>query len=484
MINGRPQISVCIPTFNRASYLPAALDSVLQQTRQDFEIIVFDDASTDGTPELMASIRDDRVRYFRQPQNAGIARNRNCCLEAARGEYIAWLDSDDLYFPHMLATQSAVLDQHPEVGLVFGGFEVMDADGKRLPDWAAPFNSDAIQRGLDAFAELVMCNHISTPTVMLRRECYERVGHYAVELGNFSEDWEMWLRIALHFDMAYTARPLASIRWHEQSTTFATARAGRWTDSELTTLRRVFSQYPERIPNLEGVQRRARAAIATRALFRSGKLRLSGHRRMALAEIVQALGAAPWLRRNVHSWLLLAAVAVGRESAEFRHSKIVLNQLYADIAGSRYGESIRKQVTWNAEWDRVLRAVAKTVRRLVPRSAAVALVDKWDPTLLGLCRRKGWHFPDMELSPGGYPKDSEAAIDHLEQLIHRGARYLVFPNASFWWLEHYGAFREHLDATHRRLWADDDCIVFQLHHRLPRLSEFSSSAMALGGRRT
>ena len=144
----------------------------------------------------------------------------------------------------------------------------------------------------------------------------------------------------------------------------------------------------------------------------------------------------------------------------------MLNQLYAQLVGTRYGESIRKPATWNPEWERVLFEVARTVRRLVPRTAPVALVDKWDPTLLALCRRKGWHFPDLELSPGGYPSDSDGAIAHLKQLMSRGAAYLVFPSASFWWLDYYQGFRQHLDSCHRRLWTDDQCIVYQLLNEL------------------
>ena len=457
-----PKISVCIPTYNRASYLRAALDSVFRQTRQDFEIIVFDDASTDGTQELVASIPDDRLRYFCQTQNAGIARNRNSCLEVVRGQYVAWLDSDDLYLPQMLATQSSVLDQHPKVGLVHGGFEVIDADDKRITDWETPFKEDTIEAGRDAFSELVLCNYITSPTVMVRLACYERVGPYAVELGNFSEDWEMWLRIALHHDLAFTAESVASYRWHDQSISAATARAGHWTRGELCTLQRIFLQYAREIPVAKMLQRRARAAVAAKALFRSGEARLRGQRQMALAEVVRAFGAAPWLLRSPHSWLLAVAVAACREAAEYRHSKVLLNQLYTQLAGTRYGESIRKQVTWNPEWERVLCEVARTVQRLVPRTALVALVDKWDPTLLGLCRRKGWHFPDLELSPGGYPSNSDGAIAHLQQLMSLGATYLVFPSASFWWLDYYAGFRQHLDDCHRRLWSDDQCVVYQL----------------------
>jgi hypothetical protein len=119
-------------------------------------------------------------------------------------------------------------------------------------------------------------------------------------------------------------------------------------------------------------------------------------------------------------------------------------------------------VNQNPEWELQLRGVARSVRRVVPRGARIAVVDKWDPTLLHLCRREGWHFPDLELSPGGYPKDSEGAISHLRQLMDRGAHYLVLPEAYRWWLDHYAGFREHLDGRHRQVSADPNCIIYEL----------------------
>jgi glycosyltransferase involved in cell wall biosynthesis len=212
-----PKISVCIPTYNQARYLRQALDSVLRQTLQDFEIIVYDDASTDDTQQVIAGVADARLRYFRQPYNVGEARNRNSCVAVARGQYIAWLDSDDLYHPDMLAVQSAVLDRHPNVGLAHGAYEVIDGEGRRLPDWPLPFKCNVIEPGKDAFRELILSNYVNGTTVMMHRDCYKRVGPYRWHMGRSSTDWEMWLRIALHADLGYTASTLAQYRQHSNS---------------------------------------------------------------------------------------------------------------------------------------------------------------------------------------------------------------------------------------------------------------------------
>lgn len=119
--------SVVIPSYNRGAMVTAAVESVLAQTMEDVEIIVVDDGSTDDTARLLAPYRD-RIVYIRT-DNRGIARARNTGMQAARGDYIAWLDDDDLYRPYKLALQCGLLDQHPEVGMVYTEFSGFDDDG-------------------------------------------------------------------------------------------------------------------------------------------------------------------------------------------------------------------------------------------------------------------------------------------------------------------------------------------------------------------
>lgn len=111
-----PRVSVLIPTWNREKYLGEAVESVLNQTYRDFEVVVVDDGSTDGTEDLVR--RFGRVRYVWQP-HSGIPAARNRALAEARGEFVAWLDSDDLYVPDKLEKQVAYLDAHPECEIVF-----------------------------------------------------------------------------------------------------------------------------------------------------------------------------------------------------------------------------------------------------------------------------------------------------------------------------------------------------------------------------
>lgn len=458
----RPKISVCIPTYNRATYLRAALNSVFEQSMQDFEVIVYDDASFDDTVDVIKDFPDQRLRYFRQSHNVGIAQNRNSCLSEVRGDYIAWLDSDDLYLPEMLSRQAAVLDKHPNVGLVHGAFHVIDGEGKPLPSWPRPFEKDTIEESVDAFRELALCNYINSSTVMVRRGAYDSAGRYSVELANFCEDLEMWLRIGLHYDIAFTARPVAACRWHNDRATTTASRQQSCTRFERLVVHRVFFDHSAEIANRRRLKRRADAAIAARGLLRSGDASLRGRRKASVIEVVQAVRAAPWLLEIPRTWQMIWAISTRREMQVYLHSRALLKQLYKELKESRYGAYIGAQIDRDPDWDNQLQQIANIIRSHIPSESPIAVVDKWDPTLLALSRRSGWHFPDLELSPSGYPANSNEAISHLQKLIDRGAEYLIFPNAYRWWLEFYSDFHDHLENAHRRVFSDAICTIYEL----------------------
>lgn len=457
-----PKISVCIPTYNRAAFVREAIESVLRQTRQDFEIIVFDDASTDATPEVVGQVDDDRVRYFRQERNVGVSANRNSCLAVARGEYIAWLDSDDVYLPHMLEAQSAVLDGHPGVGMVHGAFEVVDESGRRLPDWPRPFEDDVVEPGLAAFRELILSNEVATPTVMTRRDCQQRVGPYSNRLRTSGEDWDVWLRIALISDVAYTASPVAQVRCHPGSLSAASVSNGKRLRCDVRVVRGVFRSERRRIPEASEVEERAHAAMAAKALIQAGDACSRGETGVALRAAITACNVYPALAADPRSELLLCSIAAEDEYTHYRLRKELLELLHRRLADTRFGERIRKLALVDHDWQQALHAIAAVVREVVPEEVPIAVIDKWDPTLLHLSQRSGRHFPDLHLLPDGYPADDATAVAHLEQLRRLGMRYLVIPAAAFWWLEHYKGFAAHLNATCARVWHDDRCILFSL----------------------
>lgn len=457
----RPGVSVCVPVHNRAGLLQQALESVLAQTFEDFEVIVSDDASSEDIRQVVAALGDSRLRYVRQPQNVGIARNRNRCLASARGHYIAWLDSDDLYKPEMLATQSAVLDKNETVGLVHGAFEVIDESGSRLRDWPQLHTEDRVESGNEAFRELALTNWVSAPTVLVRRECYDRLGFYSPRFTQSGEDWDMWLRIALRFDVAYTAAPVARYRHHECSSSAASQADGIRLRNDRAIIEKMWSSQKHRIPNQAGLWEKATAALAVKTLHFATEQFAAGGFERAFQTTLHAIRMCRTLLPQRASWQLLLSVLRRHEYAQYCCHKALLNVLAGVLEGTRFGERVRRMSYTEPEWDEKRRRIASIIRDVVPPGKRVAAVDKHDPTFLHLSQRSGWHFPDHGLLPG-YPRNSEAAITHLKDLRQRGANFLVFPSAAFWWLDHYSAFRQHLYESYPCSWSDEDCIIFQL----------------------
>jgi glycosyltransferase involved in cell wall biosynthesis len=202
-----PLVSVVIPTFNQASYLREAIDSVLGQTWVERECIVVDDGSTDGTAEIIASY-GERIVALRQP-NRGAANALNAGIRAARGELICWLSSDDAYLPEKLERQVAGLRARPDAGLCCTGWETMDAAGQVLkqyqePNWVHP----------DQLVSIFWRNPINGTTVMVPRRVLEAVGPFDEEL-RADVDGDMWLRIAARWPIVTVPGILARYRVHD-----------------------------------------------------------------------------------------------------------------------------------------------------------------------------------------------------------------------------------------------------------------------------
>ncbi|MCS7272645.1 MAG: glycosyltransferase [Fimbriimonadales bacterium] len=205
-----PRVSVLIPSYNHARFLPATLQSVFDQTYTDYEIVVVDDGSTDGSVELLRSY-GDRIRLFTQ-QNRGTYPTLNRCVAESRGEYLAILNSDDLWAPTKLEKQVAFLDAHPQVGLVHTGGHFIDAEGRILSNNPLGFPWPRTPTG-NIIELLVRYNRIVPSSAVLRRECFERVGGFREDLYGLG-DWEMWLRVALEYDIGYIDEPLTLYRVH------------------------------------------------------------------------------------------------------------------------------------------------------------------------------------------------------------------------------------------------------------------------------
>jgi glycosyltransferase involved in cell wall biosynthesis len=217
----KPAVSVIIPTFNRATLLPAAIGSVLAQSYKDYEIIIVDDGSQDATREALEDlIQAGRICYVYQ-ENRGESAARNRGTQLAAGEYLLYLDSDDLLLPDTLARQVACLDARPEVGLVHGGYVKFDNAGNDLGYRdTTRFSGRLYPRILLEWGILM-----AVPTVMVRAALITEVGGFDESLRQ-AADLDMWRRLARRTRFEVLPGPLARIRVHDHGVSADKSRAG------------------------------------------------------------------------------------------------------------------------------------------------------------------------------------------------------------------------------------------------------------------
>jgi glycosyltransferase involved in cell wall biosynthesis len=206
-----PRVSIIIPTYNRARLLAEAIQSVWEQTVADYEIIVADDGSTDETAECVQQWSAP-VRYLRLPHSGlpGVARNAG--IRVATGEYIAFLDSDDLWVPDALAKRLAMFHAQPEVHLVYAD-AIVFAHGTGI----ALHRRHAISQPAAGWIgpQLLLGDFMPTPSVIVRRVALDTVGLFCEEPSlRWGEDWDLWLRIVARYQATFVGEPLVRVRFH------------------------------------------------------------------------------------------------------------------------------------------------------------------------------------------------------------------------------------------------------------------------------
>ncbi|WP_315786852.1 glycosyltransferase family 2 protein [Fischerella sp. JS2] len=206
-----PKVSVIIPAYNAMTYLPETLESVLRQTFTDFEVLIVNDGSSDPILEWACGIVDPRVKLISQ-ENQGVSTARNTGITHAQGEYIAFVDADDLWESTKLAKQIRCLEENPAIGLVHTWIVLIDEQGKSS---GRVISSNA--KG-NVWKQVVEHNLIQTSTVLVRRCCLETVGVFDQNLRS-AEDWELWVRIASRYLLAVVKEPLVFYRLHSCNTT-------------------------------------------------------------------------------------------------------------------------------------------------------------------------------------------------------------------------------------------------------------------------
>lgn len=264
------KVAVIMPVHNGEDYIASALDSVLGQSFQEFEIIIINDGSTDSTRErIRPYLSDHRIRYFENTPNIGASRTRNRAISACSAEFITFLDHDDLWHPDKLFIQLLAFEQEPQLCMVHADMALIDSAGELLPRYrglpSSKYSNSAasllIAPDLDG---LIRCNTIQILTVMARRKCIEDAGGFP-EYLSAAEDYGLWLKMALNHPIGYQKTIVASYRIHDSQVSkngykmlaqrlymlerFISDNPGDWRRTHSKTLRRRMGHLHREVAN-------------------------------------------------------------------------------------------------------------------------------------------------------------------------------------------------------------------------------------------
>lgn len=229
------KVSIVLPTYNQAHYLPAALDSIFDQVYPDYELIVVNDGSTDDTSAVLDEYQN-RHSFIRVDQdNQKLPRALNSGFARATGAYLTWTSSDNILMPSMLSVLVEALDDDGTVGLVYADFHAIDDKGKDLGRFRVP----DYDRHLLLQVNLVHC------CFLYRRECMTQVGLFDPEFV-YGEDWEYWVRISKLYSMKRVPRALYRYRLHRKSMTGELVRGAACSMGHAAFTRRIRERMPVR----------------------------------------------------------------------------------------------------------------------------------------------------------------------------------------------------------------------------------------------
>jgi glycosyltransferase involved in cell wall biosynthesis len=208
-----PKVSVLMPMFNSEKYIGMAIESILNQTFKDFELIILNDGSTDNSKKIVESYSDSRIILIENTQNQGLARTRNRLIAEAKGDFLAWLDSDDIALPQRLQIQVDFLEKNPNHALVASWARIIGSNNLPTGNFVKSYIPNT-----DLSALLLFVNYIVQSSVMLRRNLLPDE-HYNLDFPP-TEDYELWVRIAKKHPIAILNDILVDYRVHDSNISF------------------------------------------------------------------------------------------------------------------------------------------------------------------------------------------------------------------------------------------------------------------------
>lgn len=218
------KVSVVIPTFNCLTYLPKAVESVLSQDYKDIEIIIVNDNSDDGSAEYLEQISKNNpsIKVI-TTDGLGAAAARNIAIELSEGQYVAFLDADDYWYPGKIAAQLAVHQENTNIGMTFTNYDHFNESYKKIIDCFSYWNQFRGLHGSVFFInnplnEIFAHNLIGTSTVMIKKSVFNKVGLFNTKM-TYCEDWQLWLKVCEHFDVAVLPKTYAGYLMRSDSIT-------------------------------------------------------------------------------------------------------------------------------------------------------------------------------------------------------------------------------------------------------------------------
>ncbi|MBE6992492.1 MAG: glycosyltransferase family 2 protein [Ruminococcaceae bacterium] len=293
--------SVIIPAYNAERFVGTAIESVLQQTNPDFEIIVVDDGSSDNTKSVVSQIRDSRIKYIYQ-ENGGVSAARNTGIRNACGEFICFLDADDYWLANHLETVSGLIESYPHCSMFVTGHRIRLTTGEMMPRTEKVLQSieDAdfcSSNGYDLICKFGYFMH--TNSICIRKESFDKVGVFEPGIKN-GEDDDLWYRIYAYFDIA-VSKTVTTIYNRENSTATAkTLFVQDWVFLKRTE--EILSSTevpPERKESLNIILERRKLSVIRQQI-------LSGSKQGAAAKLLRLERSKVPAKKYLETWISLA----------------------------------------------------------------------------------------------------------------------------------------------------------------------------------
>jgi hypothetical protein len=473
-------VSVVIPCFNHAHFLPEAIESVLTQNYPNFEVIVVDDGSTDNTPEIVR--RYPSVRYVYQ-ENAGLSSARNTGLRQSHSEFLVFLDADDRLLPHALGTGIESICEHPECAFVSGHCRVIDSNGGILS------SPRQLRVEHEHYLRLLRGgSYIWCPaTVLYRREIFDFVHGFNPELNPVA-DYDLYLRITRDFPVHSHNRVIAEYRQHRSnmsrdvSKMECAARAAHYAQAHFVKAHSHYREaydagksfwqndYPvqqmvDRIREIVRERLPADAAITVATSGNTELLRLDGRRAWHFPQadkdsrgdlFAQAadgsVATPPWIEPGMTYEFSLYG---GPES-----SKMLARLLVKGVTDSLLLTTTALPQARGHDDGVLLTAIPNPV----PAGDEPGVTNiTWST---GDGSEGQVYVSSTGVYPGHDPVNSDEAWASLQSAKRKGAEYLIMPAQSFWWLDDYQEFRKRVDARYPAVARDEDtCIIFDLREQ-------------------